>query len=138
MRGLTVEQRQPILERLERLYVDDPDSGVHSAIRWILHQHSVGMKFPNAWGAFDTHGSLWEWSTDPANGADRTADQLITDSNAILLHGGAFDNQDSRVRSGNQLVHFPQEFKFSYGFRPARTLFARPEETEKRAHRSTE
>ncbi len=79
----------------------------------------VGSKKPNAWGAFDTHGNLWEWSQvrdDPAG------DRVAVDNHARLLGGGAFDNTESRVESGDRLKHFPYEYKYSYGFRPARTL----------------
>ena len=82
----------------------------------------VGSKLPNAWGAFDTHGNIWEWSHDPERIADRATDRVAVDQTARLLCGGAFDNSESRVQSGDRLVHFPHEYKYSYGFRPARTL----------------
>ncbi len=82
----------------------------------------VGSKLPNAWGAFDVHGNLWEWSGDLERIADQATDRVAVDQDARLLCGGAFDNSMSRVHSGDHLVHFPHEYKYSYGFRPARTL----------------
>ncbi|TWU32468.1 protein kinase domain-containing protein [Novipirellula artificiosorum] len=82
----------------------------------------VGSKWPNVWGAFDTNGNVWEWTQDLEREADRSTDHLVSDREARLLWGGAFDNPANRVESTDRLVHFPYESKYSYGFRPARTL----------------
>ncbi|MEQ9406431.1 MAG: bifunctional serine/threonine-protein kinase/formylglycine-generating enzyme family protein [Fuerstiella sp.] len=84
----------------------------------------VGSRLPGSQGAFDTHGNLWEWCQCLKRVDGRPTDRVATDHDARLLCGGAFDNSESRVRSDSRLVHFPHEFKYSYGFRPVRTLTA--------------
>ena len=82
----------------------------------------VGQKLPNRWGLFDTHGNVWEWTQDLEDAAARKTDKIVTNKGARLLAGGAFDNVPTRVQSGNLLVHYPHEKKFTYGFRPVRTI----------------
>lgn len=82
----------------------------------------VGSKLPNIWGAFDTHGNVWEWSQSLNDVAGRASDRIVTNEHARLLCGGAFDNAETRVHSSARLIHFPNESKYSYGFRPVRSL----------------
>ncbi len=47
MQGLTAERKQRIAERLEPLYFEDPDAGVHSAINWTLRRWQMESKLRN-------------------------------------------------------------------------------------------
>ena len=84
--------------------------------------HPAGQKAPNAWGAYDMHGSVWEWCGNwyeaykaeaavdpqgPAQGADR------------VLRGGSWGNDPGGCRSANRYGYFPVSRYNIIGFRVA-------------------
>jgi hypothetical protein len=89
--------------------------------------HFVGLKNPNTWGLYDTHGNVYEWVQDLYSSSyyevsptdDPTGPVIGSDR---LLRGGSEDQNAAHARSANRYDR-PPSFK-SYvivGFRLART-----------------
>ena len=71
---------------------------------------------PNAFGLFDMHGNVWEWTSDcwPQGQAG--------DCNQRVLKGGAWNTGGWRLRAGHRISGDVQAREFDNGFRVARTL----------------
>jgi sulfatase modifying factor 1 len=73
--------------------------------------HAVGEKKPNAFGLFDMHGNVWEWTENSFSVGDTRR----------VLRGGAFCHPASSARSAVRAVDAPANRGDGLGFRPART-----------------
>jgi formylglycine-generating enzyme required for sulfatase activity len=87
---------------------------------------SVGTLAPNAFGLFDTYGSVWEWVEDcPGEYApfDSTSDAK-TSGNCTLrvLRGGAYDSSAEALRASNRYFQAADTRAPNIGFRLARSL----------------
>ncbi len=83
---------------------------------------SVGAYPPNAWGLYDMHGNVWEWtadwygaypdgvSTDPVGPAAGTK---------RVIRGGSWYFDANSARCGLRYTHAPGDRGFSLGFRVA-------------------
>ena len=86
----------------------------------------VGSYAPNAWGLYDMHGNVWEWTQDcwvgnlsshPSNGgANRSGD-----CSRRVLRGGPWINRPRVLRSANRGRDPTSSRNFSYGFRLLKT-----------------
>ena len=80
----------------------------------------VGMKRPNPWKLYDTHGNVWEWVQDeyrPYFTRSR-ADSTAEDTNAYrVLRGGAFSTLPLSTRSASRTGYDPSGRISSVGFR---------------------
>ncbi len=97
------------------------------------HQtHKVGLKQPNPWGLYDTHGNVWEWvedtyakklpgGEDPLN-TFRLWDSLSAQEPLRIIRGGSWYNFYHTLRVANR-IDIDSIIKFrDIGFRLVRTL----------------
>jgi len=82
---------------------------------------------PNAWGLYQVHGNVWEWTEDcwndsnqgnPADGSART----IGDCSRRVVRGGSWDSSPQFLRSACRGVIIAVIQSLNMGFRLARTL----------------
>ncbi|MBI2889051.1 MAG: SUMF1/EgtB/PvdO family nonheme iron enzyme [Candidatus Liptonbacteria bacterium] len=69
--------------------------------------HPVGQKQPNAWGLYDMHGNVWEWTGSfygPYSSSPETNPLGASGGNRILLRGGSFDNHPQDCRAAYRFV----------------------------------
>ena len=86
--------------------------------------HTVGKKTPNAWGLYDMHGNVWEWSLDwyqaTLEGGD---DPEGADSGSVrVVRGGCWSYTASLCRSAIRINITPSYRSYFIGFRLVRTL----------------
>ena len=88
---------------------------------------AVGQKLPNAFGIFDMHGNVWEWTQDcwhgsysgaPTDGSVWTAG-CTTDYR--VLRGGSWNGSSGFLRSALRISSYPVVRDHFSGFRLART-----------------
>ncbi len=79
----------------------------------------AGSLLPNALGAFDMHGNVWEWIQ---NKGGRGSFSPVRDSVFRVLRGGAFNNPPSALTTENQLFFLPNQRHIAFGFRPCRSI----------------
>ena len=86
----------------------------------------VGSFPPNAFGLFDVHGNVWEWTEDcgnlsyagsPADGRPRTDG----DCGKRVVRGGAWNDTPEYLRSAARSMHDATLLNKNMGFRVART-----------------
>jgi len=85
--------------------------------------HEVATKQPNAWGLYDMHGSVWEWTADwygdypvgivsDPTGASSGSDRV--------LRGGSWNHDAVFARSGDRDYYPPSYQSYDLGFRLVR------------------
>ena len=80
----------------------------------------VGGYRPNAWGLFDMHGNVWEWTNDFAGPYDRAAGidpKGAATGTARVIRGGGWDADAASARCARRAMHPPQDSGFSVGLR---------------------
>ena len=91
--------------------------------------HAVGQKEPNAWGLYDMHGNVWEWTQD-GYGERYYAESPATDpagpatesGNAgRVVRGGSWHVTGDGWRSASRRQYAPDYRGISIGFRLVRT-----------------
>ncbi|MBQ7189424.1 MAG: formylglycine-generating enzyme family protein [Kiritimatiellae bacterium] len=84
---------------------------------------TVGSYLPNAWGLYDMHGNVWEWSLDRYGTLAYGTDPKGSSSGAIRVRrGGSWDAPVSYCTSSSRLDISPSTEQRDIGFRLARTL----------------
>ena len=84
----------------------------------------VGSFPANAWGLFDMHGNVWEWTSDrhcPYSDGPVSDPSGACDSERRVIRGGSFHFDAASARCGLRYTHRPQDSGFSLGFRLAHT-----------------
>jgi formylglycine-generating enzyme required for sulfatase activity len=80
----------------------------------------VGRFAPNAWGLYDMHGNVWEWTNDRYG---PYAPRLDTDPRGAdigglrVIRGGSWHFDANSARCGLRYTHAPQDSGYSLGFR---------------------
>jgi formylglycine-generating enzyme required for sulfatase activity len=80
----------------------------------------VGTFPPNAWGLYDMHGNVWEWTNDrygPYNPRLDTDPRGADIGGTRVIRGGSWHFDASSARCGLRYTHAPQDSGFSLGFR---------------------
>jgi formylglycine-generating enzyme required for sulfatase activity len=85
--------------------------------------HPVGQKKPNAWGLYDMHGNVWEWTLDmwrdnyegvPSDGSPWDETKTFEP----IMRGGSFINPPWWLRSANHMRNNPgNRFSYNQGLR---------------------
>jgi formylglycine-generating enzyme required for sulfatase activity/tRNA A-37 threonylcarbamoyl transferase component Bud32 len=105
-------------------YCFGDDEELMTAYGWVINNSRSrtwpgGLKLPNGWGLFDMHGNIAEWCSDP----------ILRNSTLRTNRGGAFIFQPSFALSAFRPPHNPSLRSTLVGFRVARTLPLRGEQT---------
>ena len=80
----------------------------------------VGKFPPNAWGLYDMHGNVWEWTNDrygPYNPRLDTDPRGAEIGGTRVIRGGSWHFDANSARCGLRYTHAPQDSGFSVGFR---------------------
>lgn len=88
--------------------------------------HPVGEKQPNAFGLFDMHGNVWEWTQDCWHenyvGAPNDSSAWMQgDCSRRVLRGGSWNSLPRYLRSAFRSGYSTAFRNVNYGFRVART-----------------
>lgn len=92
-----------------------------------LHTLPVDFFKPNAWGLYQVHGNVWEWTQDcwidsnSGNPGDGTA-RALADCSRNVVRGGSFYNIPSWLRSARRHWYSATIRLPVVGFRLARPL----------------
>lgn len=76
-----------------------------------LRTHDVKEKLPNAWGLYDTHGSVWEWCRDGMRTYTTEAQRDPAGSQEAgaprVVRGGSWHNQARNCRAAYRIQFEP-------------------------------
>ena len=80
----------------------------------------VGSYPSNAWGLFDMHGNVWEWTADwygEYHAGPATDPAGSPKGKARVIRGGSWNFDAKSMRCAGRFTHAPQDKGFSLGFR---------------------
>ena len=86
----------------------------------------VGQFHGNAWGLYDLHGNVWEWTgsvyDETYKGAEQQSASAADGNSQRVLRGGSWRNQPPSLRSAFRARLRPDSRNDDSGFRLARQL----------------
>jgi formylglycine-generating enzyme required for sulfatase activity len=94
---------------------------------WLQRTLPVHAFAPNAWGLYNVHGNVWDWTEDcwneknAGNPGDGTAG-TGGDCTWRVVRGGAWNYDPAELRSAHRYWNLPQNRNTGTGFRVARAL----------------
>ena len=86
--------------------------------------HPVGQKKANAWGLYDMHGNVWEWTEDwyGTYSSGNVTDPTGASSGSVrVFRGGSWAGPAENLRSAFRLTYTPSYRYDNLGFRLLRT-----------------
>ncbi len=88
------------------------------------HTETCGSRMCNAWGLFDMHGNVWEWTGEYPG---RFAEQAVKKDKRVkptskILRGGSRGGTATQLQSDWRNWHLPRVRSQALGFRVARRL----------------
>ena len=91
------------------------------------HTVAVDLFAPNAWGLFQVHGNIYEWTEDCGHennqGAPGDGSAWTTgDCTSRIIRGGSWDYDAEYLRSGSRLAYAIDTRDVWLGFRVGRSL----------------
>ena len=90
------------------------DYGPHGQMR------PVEELLPNAYGLFDLHGNVQEWSQNDNRGI--ISSDVVGNSETRICCGGSFIDPLSEIQTDKQFYWYVTNTYFAHGFRPLRSL----------------
>ncbi len=84
------------------------------------HTMKVGSFPPNAWGLYDMHGNVWEWTDDdhcPYPDGPATDPRATCAAPLKVIRGGSWYFAADSARCALRYTHRPKDKGFSLGFR---------------------
>jgi formylglycine-generating enzyme required for sulfatase activity len=103
-------------------YADEPKGQYRN------ETNPIGQFFPNAFGLYDLHGSVWEWCLDcwhpNYQGAPTDGSAWLSDQNNAtrVLRGGSWLIDPRRCRSATRSYNPPDNRSHAFGFRVVREI----------------
>ncbi|MHC4215369.1 MAG: formylglycine-generating enzyme family protein, partial [Planctomycetota bacterium] len=86
----------------------------------MLVSSEVGSYRPNAWGLYDMHGNVWEWtvsSYEPYPYRDGDGRNDVESASRKVVRGGSWYDRPKRCRSGFRLSYPRWQRVYNVGFR---------------------
>ncbi len=80
----------------------------------------VGQYMPNAWGLYDMHGNVWEWTRSLYWAYPYREDDGRNDLDAVgprVVRGGSWYDRPHRARAAFRMAYQPYQPVFNVGFR---------------------
>jgi len=91
---------------------------------WESGHRSVAQKQPNAFGLYDMHGNVWEWTCSiyaaPYNGAEKVCAQDKDAEQNRVYRGGSWGHFPNGVRAAMRADLIPTRHHYAIGFRLVR------------------